>query len=289
MSDTIYPPDWHFTPRSHVNHIVVGDLFPVVPGSSPNGGCANCGDHELVYARRIQRSGPVTWVEGKMFHAVLQSAPCPVCRGDSLGAWLEENCGLLGMELDERPALEIRVAGENPMDGQHESFKVAWSLAAELPDAKSWALFSGDYGTGKTHILVGLVNAARLSKVYAIYTKSEAILSALRSTFDDGSVHSTDDVRLRFERVPVLAVDELDRVKWTEWAGEQLFAILNSRFDARRATYFASNLGPGKLIDKTEPLAALVSRISAGHIVAITGSDKRPAYQPALELEETND
>lgn len=286
MIDRIWPPDWHFSERSNVQHIVIGDMLPVdvEPSDVDAPSCLNCRDIELVFARKVTRSGPVTWIGGKRFHASLISAPCPVCRGEHLQEWLKHNCGLEGMEFDGKPALEIRVTDETPLKGQEEAFDVAWSLLAGIPDEHSWALFTGDYGRGKSHILVGLVNGCRLAGVYALYTKSEVILSTLRSTFEQDAGKTTDEIRRRFEQVPILVVDELDRVKWTEWAGEQLFAILNTRYDHGRPTWLASNLGPGALSKKSEPLAALVSRMSAGKMVVVGGADLRPMKQDQLDL-----
>lgn len=283
MTEIIYPPDWHFSERSHVNHIVIGDLFPVVMfGAGDKIKCLNCMDQEFVYCREITRSGPLHWIGNRRFHSNLRSAPCPVCRGDYLGEWLSQNCGLLGMELNDKPALEITIVDVSPSKGQEDAFQAAWNLLAELPMPKTWALFSGEYGRGKTHILAGLVNACRVAGVYALYSKSETILSELKDTFTEGSTKTTDQVRRKFESVPVLVVDELDRVKWTEWAGEQLFAILNARYDRGRPAWFASNLGPTALSEKAEPLAALVSRLSAGIMVAVGGADLRPQQQGAL-------
>jgi len=283
MTDKIYPPDWHFSDRSTLQDIVIGDLFPsfIFPSeAAPE--CVNCGDHRLVYARKITQSGPLHWVNGRRFHARLLSAPCPVCRGEFLAEWLEHNCGLAGLELEGKPALEIRVTEQTPLKGQADAFDVAWSLLSELPTPHSWALFTGQYGTGKTHVLVGLVNACRIARIYALYTKTERILSRLKATFDPGSTVRSDEVRRRYEQIPVLVIDELDRVKWTEWAGEQLFAILDERYLAGRPTWFASNAGPGALSETSEPLAALVSRMSSGFMVAFTNADLRTPQQQEM-------
>jgi hypothetical protein len=285
MSPQIIPPDWVFPQRDKAAAIQVGDRLRVelVDLAIPAGACGNCGGLEQVFSRLVRSSGPVTYVEGRRIHAELQGAPCPVCQGDALARWLTENCGLAGLHLDDKPALDVRVADQRPSLGQEAAFKYAWALLAELPDPHTWALFTGDYGRGKTHVLAGLVNGCRLAGTWALYTSTEAILERLRRTYDpQASAESTEDVRRRFEDVPVLVVDELDRVKWTDWAGEKLVAILNARYLQRRATWFASNLGPKALAAKVEPLAALVSRISSGYVVVLEGPDLRPAFQPEL-------
>jgi DNA replication protein DnaC len=288
MTDRIYPPDWHFADRPSPSEIQNGDRFPAVLDSAFLGKdvCQNCGTSEgLLYSHFVAATGPMHSFGNRFMHAQLHSAPCPVCRGDALQTWLADNCGLAGLELDNKPALDIRVSDEQPVKGQEAAFKLAFELMAELPEAKTWALFSGDYGRGKTHILCGLVNAARLAGVWSVYTTSEKILARLRETYDPASaIESTAVVRRRFENIPVLVVDELDRVKWTHWAGEQLVAILNERYMHGRATWFASNMGPTALAKEVEPLAALVSRISSGQMVGIAGDDLRPMEQDEMPL-----
>jgi hypothetical protein len=279
-----FPPGWHFASKPDPRRLAVGDLLAIEPEPSHRQpACANCDDHEVMYARRVTGPGRVvTWVGGARVHAELISGPCPVCQGDALDQWLAANSGLAGIELDGKPALEIRLTEQAPLPGQEAAFQAAWSLAAEIPAARTWALFSGDFGRGKTHLLCGLVNACRLARVYALYTKSERILSELRETFQPGALEDTGSIRRKYELVPALAVDELDRVKWTEWAGEQLFAILDQRHLHGRATWFASNQGPAALARTNPTLGALVSRISAGRVAELEGDDLRPAAQDEL-------
>jgi len=285
VTQQIVPADWQFTSRKKASDIKTGDrlrvYLPEVVATS--GSCGNCLGLEQVFSRVVRSSGPVTYVDGRKLHVELQQAPCPVCQGEQLQRWLEQSSGLEGLYLDGKHALDVRVASEHPLSGQEEAFKIAWALLSELPAPKTWALFSGDYGRGKSHILVGLVNGCRLAGVWAQYVTTEQMLERIRSTYDPMSaMETTAEVRRHFELVPVLVVDELDRVKWTEWAGEKLVAIFNQRYLEQRSTVFASNLGPQALAKKVEPLAALVSRISSGHVVTVGGPDLRPGYQPGL-------
>jgi len=277
---TKWPPDWKFTKFDHPRQLVPGDLLPVAVSTSPtilaHCACSNCGDIHVVYARRIGSKGKPTWIEGRELRAELIASPCPVCRGDALDEYLAEVSGLDGLVLDGKTMLSIRIADVKPLPGQDEAFRVAWQLLSELPEPHSWALFSGDYGRGKTHILAGLANGCRLARMRSLYATSEQILSALKATYDDGATERTAAVRYRFETVPVLVLDEVNRVRWTTWAGEQLFAVLNARHTGGRATWYGSNLGPSALEQTSEELAALVSRMSSGYMVALTGEDLRP-------------
>jgi len=283
-TSVIYPPDWHFADVFSASDLSVGDLVPVSMEKHIFGGasCSNCDGRAVLYAREITAFGPVTWIDGKMFHSRIVHAPCPVCQGAQLEHWLLENCGLSDKELNGKPATDVTISGSKPAKGQEEAFSVAARLLKELPAPRSWALFTGDNGRGKTHILFGLVNECRRKKVWALYSKSASILEAIRESYDDPGGSVTAAIRRRYENVPVLVVDELDRVRWSEWAAEQLFEILDARTLSGKATWFASNLGPSALEKTHGSLKAIVSRISAGEIVAVQGYDLRPASQPAL-------
>lgn len=276
---TLYPSAWIF-PAPGPDRLPVGALLPVVMQPSPNPrDCGNCGGHETVFAYKVtdKKWGNVRFIRGELYHLTLISAPCPVCQGNQRADWLLGACGLQGLFLDGKPMIGIRLADVAPGPGQDEAFAAAWGLLAELPQPKTWALFSGAFGRGKTHILAGLVNGCRLADVYAEYTRAELVLAALRDTYDKGATARTSDVIAHYTSLPALALDELDRIQWTEWSCSQLFSILETRYTLGRATWFGSNLGPSALERLDPTAAALVSRISSGVVAALTGDDLRPA------------
>ena len=178
--------------------------------------------------------------------------------------------------------MEISLKDKQPNKRQSAARLVAETLLNELPLPKSWALFTGDNGRGKTHLLCALVNGCRSGRVWSQYTKSATVLDDLRQSYNDPDGSATLVIRRRYENIPVLIVDELDRVKWTDWAAEQLFAILDARYMAKKATWFGSNLGPSALESLSGTTKALVSRMSSGEIVALNGPDFRPLEQPKM-------
>lgn len=265
----VYPPGW--TIVKFTSELLPGLYFPAplpeptesqkATGWIPK--CANCSDWHFLIAHTLD--GPV-------------SAPCPVCRADKLKNLLETASGLMGMELDGKIALDVIEDFTTP--SQIPGLSNAWELAARISDAADplqWALFSGGYGSGKTHLLVALVNDQRLAGIWARYTSTVAILNELKESFDSDVAGITGAILRKYAELPFLAVDELDRINLTEWAGEQIFYIFNERYKHGLPTIFSSNLGPSALSEKGEELAALVSRITGiGDIQAITTEDLRP-------------
>lgn len=74
--------------------------------------------------------------------------------------------------------------------------------------------------------------------------------------------------------MPLLAVDEVDRVSLTQWTSETIFRILDARYQSadRRATLLVSNTAPDAM--KAE-YAYLVSRMRSGQIIPLSGADMR--------------
>lgn len=259
----------------------LGQRLGCVPPTAP-GQCLNCGGRDYVYSWVLTATGPRHYFgpgPKDWRHASLESAPCPVCQGGQRDAFLIALSGLESLVLDGKPAVDLRLSDFRPAPGQVDGVEVARRLLSEVPTPRTSALFFGPYGTGKTHLLCCVVNGLRVAGVTATYTTAEGILRSLRRTFSGGN---TEAVRRQLEGVQLLVVDELDRVKLTDWAGEALFGILNTRYAAGLPTLCATNKTPSEL-GESDTYAALVSRLSAGEMVAVTGEDMRPMAQGRLQ------
>lgn len=102
--------------------------------------------------------------------------------------------------------------------------------------------FLGEVGTGKTTLAM-LVSKAALERgrSVAIYSMPK-LLARIRRTYEGEP--GTDSYSQFFERltsVDLLHIDDLGAERQTEWVIEQLYSIVNERYEAQRAIMFTAN------------------------------------------------
>lgn len=140
----------------------------------------------------------------------------------------------------------------------------------------------GTPGNAKTAVLQGIVNELVRAGVEAVYITAFDIMGYIRSAFD--SKHDVSDLgayeRLkRLERVRVLAIDELDKVRWTGFVEEQITDLIDVRWRSGTAgeagTVIAMNNGPENLP------SWIYSRMRDGRnqIIKNTDADMRPEME----------
>jgi DNA replication protein DnaC len=103
---------------------------------------------------------------------------------------------------------------------------------------------TGDIGTGKTTLAM-LISRAALDagRGVAIYSLPR-LLSEIRATFESGSDGSYVDFIDRLAAVDLLHLDDVGAERTTDWVLEQLYAIVNARYEEQRSMVITSNLEP---------------------------------------------
>lgn len=108
----------------------------------------------------------------------------------------------------------------------------------------------GGVGNGKTLVLQAIVNEMREKRgVEGAYVTFYTLINYIRAGFDNADGEGTEQQRFKFLRsVPLLAIDEVDKVRMTEYADEFRTAFLDDRYRAAWAgkahTVFAMNCDP---------------------------------------------
>jgi DNA replication protein DnaC len=148
------------------------------------------------------------------------------------------------------------------------------SLEAKLETGRGLWLF-GDTGTGKTTLAM-LISKAALEAGHsvAIYSLPK-LLARIRRTYEgDPGNDSYSQFFDRLTSVDLLHIDDLGAEKRSDWVLEQLYALINERYETQRSMLITTNLPHEELEEQIG--ARTVSRLSQiCDQVPLFGKDRR--------------
>ena len=102
--------------------------------------------------------------------------------------------------------------------------------------------FDGPVGTGKTSLAILVAKAAKQAgRSYAVYPVPR-LLAEIKRTFDRDASDSYLGFFRRVCSVDLLVLDDLGAEKQTEWVLEQLYSIVNERWQDRRSIVVTTNI-----------------------------------------------
>jgi DNA replication protein DnaC len=102
--------------------------------------------------------------------------------------------------------------------------------------------FDGPVGTGKTSLAILVAKAAKQAgRSYAVYPVPR-LLAEIKRTFDRDASDSYLGFFQRLCSVDLLVLDDLGAEKQTEWVLEQLYSIVNERWQDRRSIVVTTNI-----------------------------------------------
>jgi DNA replication protein DnaC len=136
--------------------------------------------------------------------------------------------------------------------------------------------FFGSSGTGKTTLAM-LISRIALDagRSVAIYSLPK-LLSRIRQTYDaEIGEQSYSDLFERLTTVDLLHLDDLGAEKQTEWVLEQLYALVNERYERQRSLIVTSNFEDDEL--EKQLGTRIVSRLveMCGDPVLLFDEDRR--------------
>jgi DNA replication protein DnaC len=158
-------------------------------------------------------------------------------------------------------------------DNLKRAFTLAQNYAAEPHD---WLVFTGDYGSGKTHLAAAIANHRNDQGYPVLFVVVPDLLDHLRAAFSPQSPVSYDK---RFEEVrtsPLLVLDDLGTESATPWAREKLYQIINFRYAARLPTVITTASPIEDLDPKLATRILDTTRCTTFAILAPSYRGKRP-------------
>ncbi len=148
------------------------------------------------------------------------------------------------------------------------------TLDAQLAEGRGiW--FRGDVGTGKTTLaMLVSAEALRTGHSVAIYSLPR-LLGLLRETFNDESEASLSELLDRLAAVELLHIDDVGAEQTSPWVLEQLYTIVNTRYEDRRSVVITTNLNVEELREQIGDRT--VSRLveMCGDPLPLFGTDHR--------------
>jgi DNA replication protein DnaC len=178
-----------------------------------------------------------------------------------------------GVSFDRPPVSDIaRIAPDQIQSVRRYVRKIDENLGA---GRGLW--IQGDVGTGKTTLAM-LVSKAALDAGHSVAIYSlPRLLNLLREAMDsDGGKLDFMD---RLTAVDLLHIDDLGAEHRTDWVLEQLYSIVNARYEAERAIVATTNLMPDELSERLG--SRTVSRLVeiCGDLIPLFGEDKRREFR----------
>ena len=226
--------------------------------------CNDCGDVGFVRADDVEIGNP-------QFGKLIRCG----CQAKNDLSRLQRLSGLTNMER------AVRLADISAVSGTDTAFMVD-AAKRFLKNPVGFLTIHGGAGNAKTAVMHGIINELVQGSVEAVYITAFDLISYIRAAFDKQReiVDATAYDRLkRLERVRVLCLDELDKVKWSDWVEEQITDLIDARYrlglDWEVGTVVAMNANPDTLP------AWIYSRLRDGRNVVIENrdADVRPGME----------
>jgi DNA replication protein DnaC len=193
-----------------------------------------------------------------------EAVPCE-CRERRIGAALSRGMGtgipkrFRGVSFDRKPICDLDPFVLRPVRAFVDSIETH-------VDAGRGLWFTGDLGTGKTSLAMLVSRAAETR-----------LLAEIKDTYDSDSTGSYMQLFRRLCSVDLLHLDDLGAEKRTEWVLEQLYAIVNERWQDERSIVVTTN------ITDLDELREQIGARTVSRLLEICG-DPLPIMGPDLRL-----
>jgi DNA replication protein DnaC len=136
----------------------------------------------------------------------------------------------------------------------------------------------GDVGTGKTTLAMLISkHALEAGRSVAIYSLPR-LLAELRKTFDESSDTTYLQLLDSLTMVDLLHVDDVGAERSNEWVLEQLYSIVNARYEEQKSVVITTNL-------EHDQLAEQIGQRTVSRLIEMCGDLKLPLHGGDRRLE----
>ena len=133
---------------------------------------------------------------------------------------------------------------DRPDDTQRQLWCLRHLATEMLRDPFGWAAISGIVGAGKSLFLAATVASFCRNNRQARYYTMDEIAARLMPS-DDNDIEA---FKTLLKNLPVLAIDEPDKIEWTQWNVRHIGEVLDHRHrnGASHVTLFSMNRQPAE-------------------------------------------
>lgn len=133
----------------------------------------------------------------------------------------------------------------------------------------------GDYGTGKTHLAVGIIKAFAMAGISALYTTADGMIRGYKESYTKSSGLDETTVFSHYANRDLLVIDELGYQRGSEEDRRIVTNIMDARYGAMRCTVIISNLTMAQVSEELGDRVIDRMREGGGKLAVFKGASKR--------------
>lgn len=110
-------------------------------------------------------------------------------------------------------------------------------------------IFTGQVGTGKSHLAAAITMALIESGYSVIFGTVTSLLGHIKATYDEDNKITERQIMDQLINVSLLVIDDLGKEKPTPWVEQMLYEIINTRYENNRPVIITSNIDISEISD----------------------------------------